>query len=114
MFLLGLGLAGIAERLYPPTPMLLATGNRELGTVFMAEEHKKKHKPRTIITHRHDDNTYHHEHQHDDGKHSMFAGTSQDVADVQQHMADHFGGEESPEPGAASPEAAAPAEAPGE
>ena len=55
-------------------------------------EHKKKRKPRTIITHRHDDDTYHHEHVHDDGKHAMFAGTSQDVADVQQHMADHFGG----------------------
>jgi hypothetical protein len=105
-----MGLAGIAERLYPPTPMLLATGNREPGTVFMAEEHKKKHKPRTIITHRHDDNTFHHEHMHDDGKHSMFAGTSADVADVQQHMADHFGGgaEAEAEPAEA---AAAPAEA---
>lgn len=81
----------------------------------MAEEKHKKRKPRTIITHRHEDNSFHHEHVHDDGKNSMFAGTSQDVADVQQHMADHFGGgaEASAEPEAA----AAPAEgavAPGE
>ena len=55
-------------------------------------EGKKKRKPRKIITTRHDDNTFSHEHQHDDGKHSMFAGTSADVADVQQHMADHLGG----------------------
>jgi hypothetical protein len=68
----------------------------------MAEEHKKKkRKPRKIITTRHDDGTYSHEHMHDDGKHSLFAGTSQNVEDVQQHMADNFGG------GAAEPEPAA-------
>jgi hypothetical protein len=81
----------------------------------MAEEKHKKRKPRKIMTTRHDDNTYSHEHMHDDGKHAMFAGTSQDVADVQQHMADHFGG---PAQAEAAPEAAgAPAEdgaAPGE
>ena len=81
---------------------------------FMAEEKHKKRKPRKIITTRHDDNTFSHEHQHDDGKHSMFAGTSQDVADVQQHMADHFGGgaeaEAAPEAAAAPAEGAAPME----
>ena len=71
-------------------------------------EGKKRRKPRKIITTRHDDNTYSHEHMHDDGKHAMFAGTSQDVADVQQHMADQFGG--GAEPAAAE---AAPAEAAG-
>ena len=81
----------------------------------MAEEKHKKRKPRKIITTRHDDNTFSHEHQHDDGKHSMFAGTSQDVADVQQHMADHFGGGAEAE-AAPAEAAAAPAEggAPGE
>jgi hypothetical protein len=59
----------------------------------MADEKKhKKRKPRRIITTRHDDNTYSHEHQHDDGKHSMFAGTSANVDDVKQHMDDNFGG----------------------
>jgi hypothetical protein len=73
----------------------------------MAEEHKKKkRKPRKIITTRHDDGTYSHEHMHDDGKHSLFAGTSQNVEDVQQHMADNFGG------GAAEPEPAAAEAAP--
>lgn len=78
----------------------------------MAEEHKKKRRPRKIITTRHDDNTYSHEHLHDDGKHSQFAGTSSDVADVQQHMADHFGGGgegESPAEGGGAPAAEAPA-----
>lgn len=72
----------------------------------MAEEHKKKRKPRKIVTHRHDDGSYSHEHHHDDGKHAMFAGTSAHLDDVKQHMDDHFGG------GAAEPaegEAAAPA-----
>ena len=70
--------------------------------------------PEGLITTRHDDNTFSHEHQHDDGKHSMFAGTSADVADVQQHMADHFGGAEAE--AAPAEAAAAPAEggAPGE
>lgn len=77
----------------------------------MAEEHKehKKRKPRTILTHRHDDGSYHHEHMHDGGPHNMFAGTSQDVADVQQHMADHFGGGAEAE-AAPAEAAAAPAE----
>lgn len=81
----------------------------------MAEEKHKKRKPRTIITHRHEDNSFHHEHVHDDGKNSMFAGTSQDVGDVQQHMADHFGGGAEAAEGEPA-EAAAPAEgaAPGE
>jgi hypothetical protein len=80
-------------------------------------EHKKKRKPRTIVTHRHDDGSFHHEHMHDDGKHAMFAGTSQDVADVQQHMADHFGGgaaEAGAEPAIGAPDAAAAAEPAGE
>lgn len=64
-------------------------------------EHKKKRKPRRITTTRHDDGSFSHEHQHDDGKHNLFAGTSADVGDVKQHMDDHFGGEEG--------EAAAPA-----
>jgi hypothetical protein len=80
----------------------------------MAEEHKhKKRKPRTIITHRHEDNSFHHEHVHDDGKNSMFAGTSQDVGDVQQHMADHFGGAEPAEAEAAPAAAAGAAPEPG-
>lgn len=77
----------------------------------MAEEHKKKkRKPRQIITTRHDDGTYSHEHRHDDGKHAMFAGTSTTLDDVKQHMDDHFGGGAAPE---AEPEAAPPAEAAG-
>jgi hypothetical protein len=83
----------------------------------MAEEKKKKRRPRKIITTRHDDDTYSHEHMHDDGKHAAFAGTSQDVADVQQHMADHFGGGGAePAEAAAGPEAQADGDpgAPGE
>ena len=78
----------------------------------MAEEHKKhkKHKPRTIITHRHDDGSYSHEHAHDGAKHNAFAGTSSSLEDVKQHMEDHFGGPEE----AAEPPAEAAAEMPGE
>jgi hypothetical protein len=70
----------------------------------MADEKKKKRKPRTVITHRHDDGTFHHEHRFDGGDHEMFAGTSSDVPDVQQHMADAFGGGAG---GAAEPDAGA-------
>lgn len=78
----------------------------------MAEEHKKKkRKPRRIITTRHDDGSYSHEHQHDDGKHNMFAGTSADLDDVKQHMDDHFGGGAAVEP---APDAQAETAAPGE
>jgi hypothetical protein len=79
----------------------------------MADEKKhKKRKPRRIITTRHDDNTYSHEHQHDDGKHSMFAGTSANVDDVKQHMDDNFGGPDDAAEEAA--EAAAPGGDPAE
>lgn len=73
----------------------------------MAEHKPKhgKHKPRTIITHRHDDGTYSHEHLHDDGHPARYAGTSADLKDIDQHMQDHFGG--GPEEAAAEPEAEA-------
>jgi hypothetical protein len=58
----------------------------------MAEKKHKHRKPRKIITTRHDDGTYSHEHMHDDGNHALFAGTSADLSDVKQHMDDHFGG----------------------
>ena len=80
----------------------------------MAEEHKhKKRKPRKIITTRHDDGTYSHEHMHDDGKHNLFAGTSANMEDLHQHMDDHLGGgEAAPEAAAAAPDAAAAAPSP--
>ena len=77
----------------------------------MAEEHKPeggkkgKKKPRRIVTTRHDDGSYAHEHFHDDKPNeAKFAGTSQSMEDLQQHMADHFGGG-----GAAAPAEAEPA-----
>jgi hypothetical protein len=76
-------------------------------------EAKKKRKPRKIITTRHDDNTYSHEHMHDGGDHNLFAGTSQDISDVQQHVADHFGGGAEPD-AAAQPAAGPDAPTPGE
>ena len=57
----------------------------------------KKRRPRQIITTRHDDGTYSHEHRHDDGKHNLFAGTSTNLEDVKQHIDDHFGPSAQPE-----------------
>ena len=74
----------------------------------MAEKHKKK-KPRHILTTRHDDGSYSHEHVHDGKSEKVFAGTSANLEDVNQHMQDHFGGAEEPAGGEAAP-AAAPAE----
>jgi hypothetical protein len=58
----------------------------------MAEHKKKKRKPRRIVTTRHDDGSYSHEHYHDGDQHPQFAGTSQTMDDLKQHMEDHFGG----------------------
>jgi len=67
---------------------------------------KKKAKPRRVMTTRHDDGSFSHEHHHDGDPHPKFAGTSKTLEDLQQHMADHFGG--GAEPAAeGAPEAAA-------
>lgn len=52
-------------------------------------ESKKKAKPRRIVSTRHDDGSYSHEHYHDGKAEPHFAGTSQSLADLQQHMADN-------------------------
>ena len=57
----------------------------------MAEkEHKKKHKPHAIFTRKAKDGSFSHEH-HVEGEHQpIFAGTSQNMDDLKQHMEDHF------------------------
>lgn len=79
-------------------------------------EHKKKRKPRHILTTRHDDGSYSHEHIHDGKAEKVFAGTSAHLEDVKQHMDDHFGGGEA-EPAAgpvAQADGAGPEAEPGE
>jgi hypothetical protein len=73
-----------------------------------ASKPKKKHLHQIITTRAHD-GSFGHEHVYKDHPHSpmshppVFAGTSQDMGDLQQHMEDHFGdgggagaGEENP------------------
>lgn len=76
----------------------------------MAEEkhaHKKKHKgPHKMITTRAKDGSFGHEHIEHPGGTPVFAGTSRDLADLHQHMDDHYGsapggGEEEEAEGAA-------------
>jgi hypothetical protein len=67
---------------------------------------KKKHKkPHKIITTRAQDGSFGHEHVHEGSDKPVFAGTSQNMDDLKQHMEDHFGGGAA-EP-AAEPDAAA-------
>lgn len=56
-----------------------------------SEAAKPKHKkrPHQIITTRAKDGSFGHEHVGEDGK-KFFAGTSQDMADLHQHMDDHM------------------------
>jgi hypothetical protein len=69
----------------------------------MAEKkHNKKH-PRRIVTTRHDDGSYSHEHHHDGDPQPKFAGTSQTMDDLKQHMEDHFGGGGEPAAAEAAP-----------
>jgi hypothetical protein len=60
----------------------------------------KKHL-RAITTHKADDGTFPHEHHYVDengqAMPSSFGGVSTSLDDVQQHMADHFGGDQ-PQP----------------
>lgn len=60
----------------------------------MAEKAKhKKKKPHKIITTRAEDGSFGHEHVDEDGR-QKFAGTSQTMEDLHQHMDDHLGGDE--------------------
>ena len=67
------------------------------------ESGKKKLHLHQIVTTRAKDGTFGHEHiykDHPDDMHSkppVFAGTSQDMEDLHQHMDDHFGGGEEQE-----------------
>lgn len=84
----------------------------------MAEKKHKKKKPHKIITTRAEDGSFGHEHVDENGQ-SKFAGTSQDMTDLHQHMDDHLGGddEEQPDADAQPSDGGAPAqagEAPGE
>lgn len=58
------------------------------------EKSKKHHKkvPHKIITTRAEDGSFGHEHIHHGSDRSVFAGTSQNLDDLKQHMQDHFGG----------------------
>lgn len=74
----------------------------------MTTKHKPHRKPHKIVTTQAEDKTFSHEH-HYHGQHEpVFAGTSQNMDDLKQHMEDHFG------EGAAAPDGQAEAAAPGE
>jgi hypothetical protein len=54
---------------------------------------KKKHL-KAITTHKADDGSFVHEHKYQDedgNESSSYGGVSSDLADLQQHMSDHFG-----------------------
>lgn len=59
----------------------------------MAEKKHKKKKPHKIITTRAEDGSFGHEHVDENGQ-SRFAGTSQTMEDLHQHMDDHMGGDD--------------------
>lgn len=78
-------------------------------------KHKKK-KPHKIVTTRAEDGSFGHEHVDQDGR-SVFAGTSQNMQDLHQHMDDHMGGDDEqaaeaePQPDAGGEAAAQPEQA---
>lgn len=82
----------------------------------MAEkEHKhKKKKPHKIITTRAEDGSFGHEHVAEPDGRPVFAGTSQNMQDLHQHMDDHLGGDDEQAEQPADGEAQPAAEAPGE